>query len=93
MVGVFSYSHNSHQKSHMLQKKLKYGLYNMGWWNSKQYVVDSSDTEYLDSSAPSMLLLQREHTGGGSLKIDIIQASAEVKKILNVANFGKLFNI
>ena len=63
----------------MLQKKLKYGLYNMGWWNSKQYVVDSSDTEYLDSSALGVLLLLREHKGGGSLKVDITQASADVK--------------
>ena len=59
----------------------------------KQYVVDLSDTEYLDSSALGMLLLLREHAGGESSKIDITQASTEVKKILNVANFGKLFNI
>jgi len=59
----------------------------------KQYVVDLSDTEYLDSSALGMLLLLRKHAGGESSKIDITQASAEVKKILNVANFGKLFNI
>jgi anti-anti-sigma factor len=59
----------------------------------KQYVVDLSGTEYLDSSALGMLLLLREHAGGESSKIDITQASTEVKKILNVANFGKLFNI
>jgi len=59
----------------------------------KQYVVDLSDTEYLDSSALGMLLLLREHAGGESSKIDITQASSEVKRILNVANFGKLFNI
>jgi anti-anti-sigma factor len=59
----------------------------------KQYVVDLSDTEYLDSSALGMLLLLREHAGGESSKINITQASTEVKKILNVANFGKLFNI
>ncbi len=57
------------------------------------YVVDLSDTEYLDSSALGMLLLLREHAGGEASKIEIRQASPEVRKILDVANFGKLFRI
>jgi anti-anti-sigma factor len=56
------------------------------------YVVDLSGTEYLDSSALGMLLLLREHAGGQSSDIEIIQASPEVRKILDVANFGKLFD-
>jgi anti-anti-sigma factor len=60
--------------------------------SGKQYVVDLSGTEYLDSSALGMLLLLREHAGGESSNIDITQASSDVKKILDVANFGKLFN-
>jgi anti-anti-sigma factor len=59
----------------------------------KRYVVDLSGTEYLDSSALGMLLLLREHAGGDASKIDITDASDDVKKILDVANFGKLFNI
>ena len=58
-----------------------------------KYVVDLSDTEYLDSSALGMLLLLREHAGGDGSDIEISQASPEVKKILDVANFGKLFKI
>ena len=58
-----------------------------------EYVVDLSDTEYLDSSALGMLLLLREHAGGEASKIEIRQASPEVRKILDVANFGKLFRI
>jgi len=50
-------------------------------------------TEYLDSSALGMLLLLREHAGGESSNIRISKASPEVKKILEVANFEKLFNI
>jgi anti-anti-sigma factor len=57
------------------------------------YVIDLSDTEYLDSSALGMLLLLREHAGGESSSIEITQASPEVRKILDVANFGKLFKI
>ncbi len=58
-----------------------------------RYVVDLADTEYLDSSALGMLLLLREHAGGEASDIEISQASPEVKKILDVANFGKLFKI
>ncbi len=61
--------------------------------NGVEYVVDLSDTEYLDSSALGMLLLLREHAGGETSKIEIRQASPEVRKILDVANFGKLFKI
>ena len=58
-----------------------------------QYIVDLSATEYLDSSALGMLLLLREHAGGESSNIRISKESPEVKKILDVANFEKLFNI
>ena len=57
------------------------------------YVVDLAATDYLDSSALGMLLLLREHAGGESSNIEITQASPEVRKILDVANFGKLFKI
>jgi hypothetical protein len=40
-----------------------------------------------------MLLLLREHAGGETSSIEIKQATAEVRKILDVANFGKLFKI
>lgn len=57
------------------------------------YLVDLSDTDYLDSSALGMLLLLREHAGGEASNIEITQASPEVRKILDVANFGKLFKL
>ena len=56
------------------------------------YVVDLAGTEYLDSSALGMLLLLREHAGGEVSNIEITQATPEVRKLLDVANFGKLFN-
>lgn len=61
--------------------------------NGVHYIVDLSATDYLDSSALGMLLLLREHAGGESSKVDIVKTSADVKKILDVANFGKLFKI
>ncbi len=58
-----------------------------------QYIVDLSGTDYLDSSALGMLLLLREHAGGEGSSINIQRASPDVQKILDVANFGKLFEI
>ncbi|HUV23551.1 MAG TPA: STAS domain-containing protein [Gammaproteobacteria bacterium] len=55
------------------------------------YRVDLADTIYLDSSALGMLLLLREHAGGDGSNIQITNASSEVRRILDVANFGKLF--
>ena len=55
------------------------------------YTVDLASTEYLDSSALGMLLLLREHAGGEGSNIEIVRASDEVRKILTVANFSRLF--
>jgi anti-anti-sigma factor len=57
------------------------------------YTVDLAGTDYLDSSALGMLLLLREHAGGEGAQIEIANSSPDVKKILDVANFGKLFSI
>ena len=59
--------------------------------DSVTYIVDLSDTDYLDSSALGMLLLLREHAGGDKSRIRIESASPDVRKILDVANFSKLF--
>lgn len=58
-----------------------------------QYSVDMSDATYLDSSALGMLLLMRDHAGGDSAIIEIINCNDDVKKILTISNFGQLFNI
>lgn len=58
-----------------------------------QYVVDLRATDYMDSSALGMLLLLREHGGGEKAKIKITGARAEIKSILAVSNFDKLFVI
>jgi anti-anti-sigma factor len=55
------------------------------------YMVDLAETKYLDSSALGMLLLLREHAGGDGSNIQIINASCDIRRILDVANFGKLF--
>jgi anti-anti-sigma factor len=61
--------------------------------NGVAYVVDLAATEYLDSSALGMLLLLREHAGGNASNIEIRGASDEVRKLLDVANFRRLFKL
>ena len=57
------------------------------------YVVDLNRTTYLDSSALGMLLLLRDHAGGDSAAIKIVNCNQDVKKILTISNFEQLFKI
>lgn len=57
------------------------------------YVVDLSDTTYLDSSALGMLLLLRDHAGGDSARISIENCNSDVRRILSISNFEQLFAI
>lgn len=59
----------------------------------RQIVVDLSATEYLDSSALGMLLVLRDKFAADKNQIVISGARAEVKKILSIANFDKLFTL
>ena len=61
--------------------------------SNASYVLDMNDADYMDSSALGMLLLLREHAGGDSAKIDVVGCKPEIKKILAIANFQKLFDI
>lgn len=56
-------------------------------------VVDMSDTDYVDSSALGMLLVLRDKVGENKEAISIKNAKPEVRKILDIANFGKLFTL
>jgi anti-anti-sigma factor len=61
--------------------------------NSDGVVVDLKGAEYMDSSALGMLLLLREHFGGQAAKVTIVNTSPEIRKILEIANFDRLFAI
>jgi anti-anti-sigma factor len=61
--------------------------------SNASYTLDMNDAEYMDSSALGMLLLLREHAGGDDSKIEVIGCKPEIKKILAIANFQKLFDI
>lgn len=59
--------------------------------NVDKVIVDLQQTDYLDSSALGMLLVLRDKTPNHN--VEIHNAKSEVKKILEIANFDKLFNI
>lgn len=58
-----------------------------------KFLLDMSGADYMDSSALGMLLLLREHAGGDRADIVIAGCRADLKKILTIANFQKLFVI
>lgn len=60
-----------------------------GFPGMREYVVDLSATEYLDSSALGMLLVLREQAGRAKLRI--VNCKPAVRRILDIANFKTLF--
>ncbi len=59
----------------------------------ERYLVDLAGASYLDSSALGMLLLLRDHAGGDSASVEILQCNPDVRKILTISNFDQLFII
>ncbi|KPQ29620.1 MAG: Anti-anti-sigma regulatory factor (antagonist of anti-sigma factor) [Marinobacter excellens HL-55] len=58
-----------------------------------RYIIDLSDTTYLDSSALGMLLLLRDHAGGDSARVSVENCNSDVRRILAISNFEQLFSI
>jgi len=61
--------------------------------NVKTISIDLSRTDYIDSSALGMLLILRDKVGDNKSAIKIVNAKPDVKKILEIANFDKLFTL
>jgi len=57
------------------------------------YAVDLGGTDYLDSSALGMLLLLKEHAESQASTVSLINFNSEIKEILNIASFDKLFTL
>lgn len=69
------------------------GLYEGAPAEIARYVIDLARTDYMDSSALGMLLLLREHVQGDRDRVRIVNCNPEIRKILEIANFDKLFEI
>lgn len=59
----------------------------------RRVVVDLSQADYIDSAGLGMLLRLREHLGGNSAAITLRGANTAIRQILDVANFGRLFEL
>ena len=81
--GRFDFSlHNEFRKSYK-DVSLKNGVYS----------IDLSNTGYLDSSALGMLLLLKEHAESQSATVRLVNFNNEIKEILTIASFDKLFTL
>lgn len=59
----------------------------------RSVTVDFGGVDYLDSSALGMLLMLRDKLGGVNKDVSLAGVSGNVKQVLDIANFGKLFQI
>ena len=55
--------------------------------------IDLSNVDYVDSSALGMLLLLREKSMAHNIQMKLNSPQSAVRQVLEVANFGRLFNI
>ena len=85
--GRFNFEAHSHFRAAYQSENISPGP------GSKRVVLDLAATDYIDSSALGMLLLLREEAGGNDADIQIINARPEIRKILETANFQRLFKL
>lgn len=62
-------------------------------YQPKTYVIDLRESDYLDSSALGMLLALRDHAGGDSSDIRIVNCIPDVKKIFSITKLDELFTV
>lgn len=60
---------------------------------TREIIIDFNEVDYLDSSALGMLLLLREKADAAGKNVSLSGLKGAVKQVLDIANFGKLFNI
>jgi anti-anti-sigma factor len=58
-----------------------------------QIQVDLAGVDYLDSSALGMLLMLRDKAQAGNKTVALVNCRGNVRQVLDIANFGKLFSI
>lgn len=61
--------------------------------SDSHFILDFSTAEYMDSSALGMLLLLRDYAGAENADVSLTNCPSEIKNILEISNFHKLFKI
>lgn len=59
----------------------------------RELEIDFRQVDYLDSSALGMLLLLKEKSESSGRSVTLSGLQGTVKQVLDIANFGKLFQI
>lgn len=57
------------------------------------YIIDLSETSYVDSAALGMLLLLRQKLNGKFEKLKVIRCNTSIMEVFQVSNIDKLINI
>lgn len=78
---------NSHREFRAAYENL------LGRSDLKEFVVDLGSVDYLDSSALGMLLLLRDKVALENKSVSLANCQGNVRQVLDIANFGKLFKI
>jgi anti-anti-sigma factor len=65
----------------------------LGAGGLKEVDIDLNKVSHMDSSALGMLLLVRERTDAIKCELALVNCSPSVRKVLEIANFQKLFRI
>ncbi|MCX8017847.1 MAG: STAS domain-containing protein [Rhodocyclaceae bacterium] len=60
---------------------------------AREIQVALGGVEYLDSSALGMLLMLRDKAKAAGKEVSLAEARGSVKQVLDIANFGKLFQL
>lgn len=60
---------------------------------AKSFVIDFRHTSNIDSAALGLMLLLRQKAGADEADVSIINANDSVMKVLNIAQFGQLFQV
>lgn len=85
MEGTFTF------EGHGLFKAATAGILEAG--STPAVILDLSGVTYLDSAALGMLLLLRERAGAKGMKVVLHRPAPTVLTILQVVQFGRLFEI
>jgi anti-anti-sigma factor len=59
----------------------------------RSIVIDLRGVDYLDSSALGMLLMLRDKVANANKTLSLANPQVGVRQVLDIANFGKLFQI